>query len=68
MPDMDGIEFMMQFKRDQPQVHFIVMSGGGIFNHPELLDTAKYLGALEIFKKPFSSADLLTTVKEALAV
>ena len=60
MPDMDGLEVIQLLHKNRPAYKIIAISGGsGKRNH---LDTAKYLGAHDTLKKPFSLQELLQAV------
>ena len=60
MPDMDGLEVIQLLRKTRPACKIIAISGGsGKRDH---LDTAKYLGADDTLKKPFSPQELLEAV------
>ncbi|HJS66775.1 MAG TPA: response regulator [Nitrospiraceae bacterium] len=64
MPEMDGLELIPLLRKTQPANKIIAISGGfGMLNQ---LDTAKYLGAHDALKKPFSLQELLDTVAAQL--
>ena len=60
MPGTDGLEVIELLHMSRPACKIIAMSGGS----PEwdYLDAAKYLGANDTLKKPFSVQELLDTV------
>ena len=63
MPEKEGIETIMELKKQNPGVKIIAMSGGGK-NQPEgYLKTAKLLGAKETFSKPIRKETLLQAIK-----
>ena len=66
MPEKEGIELIIELKREYPEVKVIAMSGGGRVKPDSYLDTAKILGAIRTFQKPFSMKDLLKTVESEL--
>ena len=66
MPDQEGIETIMQLRRDFPQVKIIAMSGGGRGSSEIYLDSAMRLGASRCFSKPFDAEAFLEAVKELL--
>lgn len=66
MPDQEGIETIIQLRRDFPQVKIIAMSGGGRGNSEIYLDSAMRLGATRCFSKPFDNDAFLDSVKELL--
>jgi len=64
MPDMDGLELIQLLRKTRPAYKIIAMSGGsGEWNYP---DTAKYFGANDTLKKPFSLQELLHAVASQL--
>jgi DNA-binding response OmpR family regulator len=61
---MDGLELIPLLRKTRPASKIIAISGGsGQMNH---LDTAKYLGADNTLKKPFSLQELLDAVSSQL--
>jgi CheY-like chemotaxis protein len=66
MPGQEGIETIVQFRRNYPEVKIIAMSGGGRNNGQSYLELAKKLGALRTLAKPFSIKDFLATVQGVL--
>ncbi|WP_415714977.1 response regulator transcription factor [Maridesulfovibrio sp.] len=67
MPNMDGIQTIMELKQKNPECSILVISGGGEFTGLEYLKQAKALGAKEALVKPFTQKDLLATVQGMLA-
>ena len=66
MPEMDGLETLMEIRRNTPEAKVIVMSGGGGGMEPtSQLKRAKELGAVATLTKPFPLCDLLQAVQEA---
>jgi two-component system, chemotaxis family, chemotaxis protein CheY len=69
MPDQDGLEALMTFRREFPDTRVIAMTGGndtiGIL---DFLDVAKMLGARRTLHKPFELKVLLDTVAAELTV
>ncbi|MBX3305034.1 MAG: response regulator [Nitrospira sp.] len=63
MPDQDGLEAIMAFRREFPDSRIIAMTGGsdGI-GVPNLLDVATMLGARRTLQKPFELQALLDAV------
>ena len=64
MPDLDGLAVIHTIKSEDPNAHFIALSGavGGI----ELLNKAKTLGAQYAFEKPINNQKLLNAVAASL--
>lgn len=63
MPERDGFELLMEFRRSFPKVQIIAMSAGGQIAAPDYLNIAKKLGAAETLTKPVTEEQL----EEALA-
>jgi CheY-like chemotaxis protein len=66
MPEKDGIEIIIELKRDYPDVKIIAISGGGRIGPEEYLDMSKKLGAQRTFTKPFERKQLLSAVQDLL--
>ena len=66
MPEMEGIETILELRRDFPDVKVIAISGGGRLGPDVYLDLANRCGVLRTFTKPIDREDLLTGVREAL--
>lgn len=68
MPNMDGVEFIMELSRQSSNTPLIAMSGGrrsitSAFN----LESAKLLGVKTTLTKPFSLPVLRAAISEAMA-
>ena len=66
MPEKEGIETIMDLRRDFPDVKIIAMSGGGIIQAQDYLGMAQGMGAHRVFEKPFGVGAMLTAVRELL--
>jgi DNA-binding NtrC family response regulator len=66
MPEMDGIELIMQIKKQKPDQNIIAMSGGGIGKSDSYLNIAAKLGVAHTIEKPFRANDLLKVVHEII--
>lgn len=64
MPEMDGIEVIMQLLNEDPKVKIIAISGGGRIPSHEYLHVAKELGAIKKLFKPVNNTVLLDAVRE----
>jgi YesN/AraC family two-component response regulator len=64
MPETEGIETIMELRRDFPDVKIIAISGGGHIQAEEYLYLAKSLGVQRTFAKPIERDDLLKAVSE----
>ena len=66
MPEMDGIELLINVKAAAPTMPVIVMSGGDQSRRLDLLKDATLLGATGILAKPFTLEELREAVTRAL--
>lgn len=66
MPDCDGIELIINVRRNRPDIKIIVLSGGGRVHAAHYLNLAKKLGATHVFEKPFDTDVLRKTVQKLL--
>lgn len=66
MPEKEGIETILDLKREFPEIKILVISGGSERAHINLLDLAKRLGAWRAIKKPFEIRSLLDLAATAL--
>jgi CheY-like chemotaxis protein len=67
MPKKEGIETMVELRRDFPDLKIIAISGGGVEEPENYLESARLIGgALRTFTKPFKRDELLQAVKELL--
>jgi len=67
MPDVDGLELILELKHSQPSVRILAISGGG--RHVQATDClklAKNLGAHALLLKPFNREQLLAAMKLAI--
>jgi len=66
MPEKEGLETVMELRRDFPEVKIIAISGGGFVNPDEYLHLAAKLGAQLTLAKPFERDELLAAVEKLL--
>jgi YesN/AraC family two-component response regulator len=64
MPEKEGIETIMEFRRDFPDVKIIAISGGGQIDAEQYLSMAQKLGVEKTFAKPVERAELLKVLRE----
>jgi CheY-like chemotaxis protein len=63
MPEKEGIEMMIDLRKDFPDAKIFAISGAG--KKPgEFLGLAKHLGAMRTFVKPIDKRELLDAVRE----
>ncbi len=67
MPEKDGIEAIIELKREFPMVKIIAMSGGDRKGNFDILNMTKSLGADLSFIKPFERQTMLEAIQELLA-
>jgi DNA-binding response OmpR family regulator len=64
MPDQEGIETILELRRDAPSLPILAISGGG--GEGAYLRMATGLGATEALAKPFGADELLAAVAKLL--
>ncbi len=68
MPEKDGIEMILELRKDFQELKVIAISGGGRLGPDGYLEMAKKLGAHRTFFKPFNRKEMLEAIKELLNV
>jgi DNA-binding response OmpR family regulator len=66
MPEKEGLETIIDVRREFPNVKIIAMSGGGRSGSLNFLEIAKRLGAQRTLAKPFGLQEMLAAVRELL--
>ena len=66
MPGMEGIETIMEFRRLNPALKIIAMSGGGMGQGSDYLGMARKFGVFHTLAKPFSIEKITKFVAEVL--
>ena len=64
MPEMNGLDMLLELTREFLHAKVIAISGAG--GEKNVLDVAKLLGARQTFRKPFSMPHLLGAVRYEL--
>ncbi len=68
MPEMDGIQTILEIQTMLPEIRIIAISGGSArMEKTSGLEVAQRLGASVVLEKPFEVDALLDAVKKALA-
>ena len=67
MPDQEGIQTIIEMRRERPNAKIIAISGGGRVANADFLSMARSLGADSVVAKPFTPAQLVSRVDECLA-
>ncbi|MEW5726067.1 MAG: response regulator [Thermodesulfobacteriota bacterium] len=66
MPEKEGIETILELRREYPQVKILAISRGGTVDPGTYLNMARDLGADRTLGKPFSWSRLDEVLKELL--
>lgn len=66
MPEKDGLETILDLRRDFPDAKIIAISGGGRASAQGYLRPAKILGADLAFSKPIAPQELLDAIERLL--
>jgi CheY-like chemotaxis protein len=67
MPEKEGIETIVELRREQPEAKIIAISGGGGCLGRDYLCFAQQLGVKRTLSKPFRPQELLQAVEEVLS-
>lgn len=68
MPEKEGLETILELRREWPGLVIIAVSGGtAILDKGDLLAAARSFGAAQTITKPFTARQLLDTVSEAVS-
>ncbi len=67
MPRVDGLEAILNARRDIPNLRIIAMSGGGEYVKSDFLTHTKKFGVAEVLHKPFHLKAFQDTVRAVLA-
>src|SRR3990167_9313467 len=62
MPEKEGVETIIELKRDFPDVKIIAISGGGHIDSKEYLNMAEKFGVLSTLSKPFGRKEILEVI------
>lgn len=67
MPEKNGLNLILDIKKEWPDMRIVAISGGGgITGRFEYLPIAKLVGAASILEKPFRKEQLQSVVQSAL--
>lgn len=67
MPEKEGVETIIELKRDFPDLTIIGISGGGRTRNLDFLKLAEQFGAERVLSKPFTEDHLLECVNSCLS-
>lgn len=63
MPEKEGLEIIIELRRNFPDLKIIAISGGGTVGGSQYLDVAGKLGADKIMGKPLKLREFIAIVK-----
>jgi DNA-binding response OmpR family regulator len=66
MPEKEGIETIIELRKDFPDVKIIAISGGGRVGTKDYLQMAKMFGVQRTFTKPVARKQLLDAIRELI--
>ena len=66
MPDKEGLEIILEMKKQRPDLKIIAISGGGRISPESYLECAAHFGASRVFQKPFKQKELVSAVNELI--
>ncbi len=68
MPEKEGLETILELRREWPQLKIIAVSGGSaVLNKMDLLQAARSFGAAQTISKPFTARQLIDSVAQAVS-
>ncbi len=68
MPVMDGLEFISELQKEDPDARIVAISGSVYRREPRFLQIAGRMGSVRTLVKPVTPEELTTVVRELLAV
>jgi DNA-binding response OmpR family regulator len=66
MPQVSGIEAILQAKKVRPELKIIAISAGGMVTDDDYLSACLELGAAAVLQKPFEPDTLIGTLRSLL--
>ncbi len=66
MPEREGLEIISILRKEFPEIKVIAISGGGRLSPDGYLESANFLGAKKVLKKPFTMDEIVGAVNELL--
>lgn len=66
MPEMEGIELILNARATFPNLPIIAISGGGRSHRMDVLHLAQQLGAAAVLPKPFTRVELLAAIEKTI--
>jgi CheY-like chemotaxis protein len=62
MPEKEGLETILELRKNHPEIKIIAISGGGRIGPEGYLPSAKHLGADMVFQKPLVQKEFIQGV------
>jgi CheY-like chemotaxis protein len=66
MPEVEGIELILNARATFPNLPIIAISGGGRSHRMDVLHLAQQLGAAAVLPKPFTRAELIAAIDKTI--
>ena len=66
MPGKEGLETIVDLRREFPDLKIIAISGGGLDGQNNYLNAARLCGATMTFRKPFKNQEIIDAVNGLL--
>jgi CheY-like chemotaxis protein len=66
MPEVEGIELILNARATFPNLPIIAISGGGRSHRMDVLHLAQQLGAAAVLPKPFTRAELMAAIDKTV--
>lgn len=66
MPIKDGLQTILDLRKNYPELPVIAISGGGTISKERYLTVASYLDGVKTIAKPFSLEEIVDAVQELL--
>ena len=66
MPEKEGLELIMELRKEYPDIKIIAISGGGRMGPEQYLPLAEDMGANYTFAKPFGKDEILEAIQDLL--
>jgi CheY-like chemotaxis protein len=63
MPEKEGIETIVDIRRNYPDIKIIAMSGGADVGSMPVLQLAEMVGADRVLKKPFRTSEIVEAIE-----
>jgi DNA-binding response OmpR family regulator len=67
MPEKEGLETIIEMRRERAEVKIIAISGGGRVHNTNFLEMAASLGANAVLPKPFDPSELAEKITACLS-